>query len=90
MDFKCMFLQFTWIKTMIEWKECEHELDDIATLKNPQTRASLRNCGLLKYFKLQKMKKEVLLLEYLIGLWDDVEHAFRIGPQMLKIELDDV
>ena len=50
----------------------------------------MRNYGLLKYFKLQKMKKEVLLLEYLIGLWDDVEHAFFIGPQFLKIELDDV
>jgi hypothetical protein len=36
------------------------------------------------------MKKEVLLLEYIIGLWDDVEQAFQIGPQMLKIELDDV
>jgi hypothetical protein len=85
-----MFLQFALIKTMIEWKEHEHELDDIVALQNPQTRAALRNCGLLKYFKLQKMKKEVLLLEYIIGLWDDVEQAFQIGPQMLKIELDDV
>ena len=75
---------------MIEWKEREHEFDDIVGLKNPQARYSLRNCGLLKYFKLQKMKKEVLLLEYLIGLWDDTEHAFRIGPQLLKIKLDDV
>jgi hypothetical protein len=53
-------------------------------------RAALRNCGLLKYFKLQKMKKEVLLLEYLIGLWDDAEQEFCIGPQLLKIELDNV
>jgi hypothetical protein len=44
----------------------------------------------LNYFKLQKMKKEVLLLKYLIGLWDDVEHAFRIVPPLLKIELDNV
>jgi hypothetical protein len=36
------------------------------------------------------MRKEVLLLEYLIGLWDDVEQAFHIGPHMLNIELDDV
>ena len=36
------------------------------------------------------MKKEVLLLEYIIGLWDDVEQVFHLGPQMLKIELDDV
>jgi len=75
---------------MIEWKECEHEFNDNATFENPQARVSLRNCGLLKYFKLQKMKKEVLLLEYLIGLWDDVEQAFRIWPQLFKFELDDV
>jgi hypothetical protein len=50
----------------------------------------LQSCGLLGYFKLQNMRKEVLLLEYLIGLWDDVEKEFRIGPHMLKIELDDV
>jgi hypothetical protein len=75
---------------MIEWKEHEHELNDIATLQNPQARAALRNCGLLKYFKLQKMKKEVLLLEYMIGLWNTVEQAFQIGPQMLNIELEDV
>jgi hypothetical protein len=36
------------------------------------------------------MRKEVLLLEYLIGLWDDVEQPFHIGPHMLEIELDDV
>jgi hypothetical protein len=53
---------------MIEWKECKHEFNDIASLQNPQARDDLRNCGLLKYFKLQEMKKEVLLLEYLIGL----------------------
>jgi len=75
---------------MIEWKECEHDFDDIAALKNPQARVALRNYGLLKYFKLQKMKKEVLLRDYLIGLWDDVKQAFQIGPKLLKIELDDV
>jgi hypothetical protein len=50
---------------MIEWKECEHEFDDIASLQDPQARVALRNCGLLKYFKLQNMRKEVLLLEIL-------------------------
>jgi hypothetical protein len=64
---------------MIEWKECEHKINDLAALQNPQSRAALRNCGLLKYFKLQKMKKEVLLLEYMIGLWNTTEHGFQIG-----------
>jgi len=36
------------------------------------------------------MKKEVLSLENLIGLWDDIEQAFHIEPQLLKIELDDM
>jgi len=58
---------------MIEWKEREHEFDDMYTLQDPQERESLRNYGLLKYFKLQHMSKEVLLLEYLIGLWDSDE-----------------
>jgi hypothetical protein len=42
---------------MIEWKECEHEFDDITALQDPQARVTLRNCGLLKYFKLQNMRK---------------------------------
>jgi hypothetical protein len=36
------------------------------------------------------MRKELLLLEYLIGIWDDVEQAFCIGLHMLEIKLDDV
>jgi hypothetical protein len=75
---------------MLEWKEREHELDDVATLQSPQSRATLRNCGLLKYFKMQKMKKEILLLEYMIGLWNVAEKGFQIGTQLLTIELEDV
>ena len=64
---------------MIEWKEREHEMDDIAALRIPRTRAALRAYGLLKFFKLQKMKSEVLLLEHIIGLWDITEQGFHIG-----------
>jgi hypothetical protein len=75
---------------MIEWKEREHEMDDITALRSPRTQASLRACGLLKFFKLQKMKSEVLLLEHIIGLWDINEQGFHIGAQLLTIELEDV
>jgi hypothetical protein len=75
---------------MIEWREREHELNDVASLQSPQSRAALRNCGLLKFFKMQKMKKEVLLLEYMIGLWNTAEQGFQIGTQLLTIELEDV
>jgi hypothetical protein len=36
------------------------------------------------------MKKEILLLEHMIGLWDVAEQGFRIGTQFLTIELEDV
>jgi hypothetical protein len=75
---------------MIEWKEREHEMDDLAALRSPRTRAALRACGLLKFFKLQKMKREILLLEHMIGLWDVTEQGFHIGTQLLTIELEDV
>jgi hypothetical protein len=75
---------------IIEWKEQEHELDDLASLRSPRKRAVLRDCGLMKFFKLQKMKKEILLLEHIINLWDVAEKGFRIGTQLLTIELEDV
>jgi hypothetical protein len=75
---------------MIEWKEREHEMDDLAALRSPRTRAILRACGLLKFFKLQKMKREMLLFEHMIVLWDVAEQGFRIGAQLLTIELEDV
>jgi hypothetical protein len=64
---------------MIEWKEREHDIDDLVALQSPRTRAMLRACGLPKFFKLQKMKKEILLLEHIISLWDVVEQGFWIG-----------
>ena len=42
---------------MLEWKEREHDLDDVADLKIPQVRSTLRNCRLLKYVKMKKMNK---------------------------------
>jgi hypothetical protein len=36
------------------------------------------------------MKSEVLLLEHIISLWDINEQGFRIGMQLLTIEMEDV
>ena len=50
----------------------------------------MRDCGLLIYVKMKKMKKEVLLLEHMIGLWNVAEKGFLMGSQLLTIELEDV
>jgi hypothetical protein len=78
-------LQVISATTMIEWKEREHELNDLDALRSPRTWAALRDCGLLKFFKLQKMKKEILLLEHIISLWDVAEQGFWIRTQLLTI-----
>jgi hypothetical protein len=93
MGIMSFFISFCFVgnfATMIEWKEREHEMDDLAALRSPRTRAALRACGLLKFFKLQKMKKKILLLEHMIGLWNVAEQGFCIGTQLLTIELEDV
>jgi hypothetical protein len=36
------------------------------------------------------MKKEILLLEHIISLWDVAEQGFWIGTHLLTIELEDV
>ena len=73
---------------MLEWKERENEIDDVAIFQIPWSIVALRNFGLLKYVKMKKMKKEVLLLEHMIGLWNVAEQGFQMGTWILIIELE--
>lgn len=51
---------------------------------------TLRNFGLLKVFKTQSMRKQVLLLENLIKMWDHIDQAFHVAPHILSVEIKDV
>ena len=53
---------------MIEWKEHEHEVEDMDSLHVSNTTEGLRRCVLLKFFKMQGMSKQVLLLQRLISM----------------------
>jgi hypothetical protein len=55
---------------VLEWREREHEDDNSATENHPQTIAALRDCGLLKYFRIPGMRAQVRLLEHLVWMWD--------------------
>jgi hypothetical protein len=46
------------IAKMLEWREREHEEDDLMALNDPGTMNSLRQCGLLKFFKVQGMRAQ--------------------------------
>jgi hypothetical protein len=51
---------------VLEWREREHEEDNAAVENHPQTIAALRDCGLLKYFRIPGMRAQVRLLEHLV------------------------
>jgi hypothetical protein len=75
---------------IIKWKECENEVDDMSSLHDPNIMETLRNLGLIKLFKTQSMKKQVLILEHLIGMWNANDQVFCVGPHTLGIDMEDV
>lgn len=78
------------IDKIIEWKERENEAEDMVSLHDPNIVGALRNCGLLKKFKTQGMRKQVFLLEHLINMWDANDQLFHVGPHTLNVEIEDV
>ena len=75
---------------MITWREREHEEQDMIPLNDSSTVRALRDCELLKYFKLSGMRQQVELLEFLVRAWDPAIEAFHIKNQVLTITVEDV
>jgi hypothetical protein len=75
---------------MLEWRECEHEEDDIMALNDPRTVNSLWQCGLLKLFKVQGMRSQQRLLEYMVHMWDLEQQVFHIGVHVLYLDIEDI
>jgi hypothetical protein len=57
---------------------------------NPPTIAALRDCGLLKYFRIPGMRAQVRLLEYLVRMWDPNQQVFNVGAHTLSIDIEDI
>jgi len=75
---------------MIEWKEREHEVEELATLHDRPSLLALRNCGLLKFFKTHSMHQHARLLKYLVERWVLEIQAFQIDFHTLEIEVEDI
>ena len=58
------------IEKLLEWREQEQEDDEFMTLNDLVTINALQQCGLLKKFKIQGMRAQLRLLEYLVHMWD--------------------
>jgi hypothetical protein len=75
---------------MLEWCERGHEEEDYFVGNDPGMVAALRQCGLLKLFKIQGMRAQLRLLEYLVHMWDVNEQTFHMGAHILTIDIEDI
>jgi hypothetical protein len=75
---------------VLEWNERDHEEDDAIVENNLGTIATLRNCGLLKFFRIPGMRAQVRLLEYLMHMWDVDQQVFHVGVHTLSLDIEDV
>ena len=75
---------------MLEWREIEHGQDGEESMDVPVTVSTLRNYGFLKFFKTKCMWKQLHLLKLIVSMWDVNDQAFRVGPHILKIDMEDI
>ena len=74
----------------ITWQEREHEEQDMVSLNNQGIAETLKNCGLLKYFKLYGMRQQIELLQFLVRAWDLTDQTFHIRDNMVPITIEDI
>ena len=75
---------------VVEWREREHSDDDDLILVDPGAINALKQCGLLKFFKVPNMKAQKQLLRKLIEYWDPVDESFTLDEDPLHLEVDDI
>jgi hypothetical protein len=78
------------MKMVLEWPKREHEEDNSIAGNHPPTIAALRNCGLLKYFRIPGMRAQIRLLEYLVHMWDPDQQVFHVGFHTLSLDIEDM
>jgi hypothetical protein len=75
---------------VLEWREREHEDDNNAAENHPATIAALRDCGLLKFFRIPGMRAQIPLLEHIVHMWDPDQQVFHVGMHTLTIDIEDI
>ena len=74
----------------LTWREREHEAEDMVALHDPVTVNALRNCGLLKFFRISSMRAQISLLQYMLDAWDPVNQVFQIRGKSIPLTIEDM
>ena len=73
---------------MVIWKERQHENDDAFSEINTGCIATLRDYGLLKFFRTPNMVSHEHLLEHILSMWNPEKKYFEVGAHVLTIEVE--
>ena len=73
---------------MVIWKERKHDNDDAFAERNARCIATLRDCGLLKFFCTPSMVSHEHLLEHILRMWNPEQQYFEVGAHILTIEVE--
>ena len=79
-----------WSKMTLTWREREHEEEDMIALHDPVTVNALRNCGLLKFFRISSMRQQITLLQYFLDAWDPINQVFQIRGKSIPLTAVDI
>ena len=82
----CRFLE----TKMVIWKEREHDLDDVQATNSTNTILALRECGILKFFRILDTRDHVRLLDHLIWMWGPEQQHFQVGTHILTLDVEDI
>ena len=59
-------------------------------LHDPVTVNALRNCGLLKFFRISSMRAQITLLQYMLDAWDPINQVFQIRGKSIPLTIEDI
>ena len=75
---------------MLIWKERQHDNDDSFAERNAGCIATLRDCGLLKFFQTPSLVSHDRLLEHILRMWNPKKQHFEVGFHILIVEVEDI
>ena len=75
---------------MVIWKERKHDNDDAFVEQNVGCIVTLRDCGLIKFFRTPSMVSHERLLENILLMWNPEQPYFEVGAHVLTIEVEDI
>ena len=67
----------------VHWREREHEDIDILVNEDPGAMATLRQCGLWKFFWCPFMRAQPMMLNALVDYWNPAAEAFMLEGKSL-------